>query len=130
MIFIFRIEDIVLPVKVSDKDFLTISLEIRTQKLEEPSIVVTTELDQALEEKLEEKFRESTFGFRNYDEWRESALQDGTIREELGIDGSCVSKISKKITKVETEKIIVNFPIQVKPYIEFSKYLFCEQIFM
>ena len=102
-----------MPVRVLDKDFITISMEIRTQKLEEPSIVVVTELDQALEEKLEEKFRKSSYGFQGYEEWRNCALEDGTIREELGIDGTCISKITKKITKVETEKIIVNFPIQV-----------------
>ena len=106
-------EDFALPVRVLDRDFITISMEIRTQKLEEPSIVVVTELDRALEEKLKDKFRKASYGFQSYEAWRECALADGTIGDELGIDGTSISKITKKITKVETEKLIVNFPVQV-----------------
>ena len=88
-------------------------MEIRARKLEELAVIVVTELDENLEEKLKEKFKEIGPSFQDYENWRTCALEDGTIKKELGINGSDITKITRKISRVETEKILVSFPVDV-----------------
>ena len=109
----FRIGDIGIPVKIKEETFITIALELRAQKLEEPTITVETELDEKLKEKLREEFRKVGPNSDNFARWKKRALEDGTLKKALDIDGVDIIRVTKEVRKVETEKMLVNFPLDV-----------------
>ena len=88
-------------------------MELRAQKLEEPTIIIETELDEKLEEKLREEFRSLGPTSSNYARWKKRTLQNGTLKKELGIHGGDIIRVTKEVRKVETEKLVVNFPVDV-----------------
>ena len=112
-VFSLRIEDVGIPVKVKEEGFITISLELRAQKLEEPTIIIETELDEKVEKKLREEFRSLGPTSSNYARWKQRALKNGTLKKELWIHGGDIIRVTKEVRNVETEKLVVNFPVDV-----------------
>ena len=109
-----------IPVKVREEGFVTVTIEIHSQKEEEPSVIVETELDKKLEEKLRDEFRKKGPISDNFTKWKGRALKEGTLRKDLGINGGEVLKVKKEVKKIDTEKIIINFPVDVSFYLLFS----------
>ena len=82
--------------KVKEEGFITVALELRAQKLEEPTIIVETELDEKLEEKLREEFKNLGPRSDNYAKWKKRALEDGTLKKSLDIDGGDIVIVTKE----------------------------------
>ena len=106
-------EDVGIPVKVKDEGFVTVALELRTNKWEEPSVTVETTLDENLGGKLRTAFHKTGPSSDTFAKWKLRAMRDGTLRKGLGSDGKPITKVVKEVKKIESEKIIVNFPVDV-----------------
>ena len=66
-----------------------------------------------MEEKLREEFRKLGPTSDNYARWKKKVLEDGTLKKSLGIHGGDIVSVTKEVRKVETEKVLVNFPVDV-----------------
>ena len=70
--FYLRIDDIALTVKMKEENFVTMTVEMRYQKTEEPTVTVESKLCQKLEERL--KKEHETFGDSrgSFEDWKKN----------------------------------------------------------
>ena len=108
-----------MPVNVKEESSVTMTVEIRSQKMEDPTITVESKFCKKLEERLRREFESYGDDIGSFEEWKEKVLKDGTLYNSLGIDGEDEINVKNEVRKICSEKIMINFPLDARFFMNF-----------